>query len=604
MPDSTHIHEDVTGAPSSGFLDNLFESFMPRRQCMNLEADVIWLHVISDALIALAYYSIPIALVYFVRRRRDLQFNWMFLMFAAFILACGTTHVFGIWAIWQPLYRLDGMVKAGTAIISVSTAILLWPLIPRALALPSPGQLAAANAELQREIQERESAQELLSIANEQLERRVVERTRALDEQNLVLQHEIQERIRVGEERKQLLLSERRARSDAERANRHKDEFLATLSHELRTPLNAIMGWAHVIGSSGVDAATIQKGLETIERSVRVQTKLIEDLIDMSRINSGKMRLQIQPIDLVDIVESALQIVQSAAEVKNVRLHKSLPGTAPMKGDPDRLQQVIWNLLSNAIKFTPGGGEVFVHLEQRDGQLALTIRDTGQGIPKDFLPHVFERFRQADSSSTRRFGGLGLGLSIAKHLVDLHGGTLAVGSEGEGKGASFVVTLSPQMELTESKNPHDGATGLPRESSSAVPSDLTGVRVLVIDDEADAREFVRHILVERHAEVELAASAVEGLDRLLAFKPDLVICDMGMPEQDGYGFITAVRALSPEMGGDVLAIALTALAQEDDRIRALTSGFHRHLTKPVEPYTLVALVSTLLQTARNREEKS
>ncbi len=603
MPDSTHIHEVATGTASSGFLDNLFESFMPRRQCMNLEADVIWLHVISDALIALAYYSIPIALVYFVRRRRDLQFNWMFLMFAAFILACGTTHVFGIWAIWQPLYRLDGMVKAGTAIISVSTAILLWPLIPKALALPSPGQLAAANAELEREIQDRESAQENLRIANEQLERRVIERTQALDEQNLVLQHEIQERIRVGEERKQLLLSERRARSDAERANRHKDEFLATLSHELRTPLNAIMGWAHVIGS-GVDAATIHKGLETIERSVRVQTKLIEDLIDMSRINSGKMRLQIQPIDLVDIVESALGIVQSAAEVKNVRLHKSLPETAPMKGDPDRLQQVIWNLLSNAIKFTPAGGEVFVHLEQRDGQLTLTIRDTGQGIHKDFLPFVFERFRQADSSTTRRFGGLGLGLSIAKHLVDLHGGTIAVSSDGEGKGASFVVTLSPQAELSDSTHPDNGEIDLPGEPGSAAPPDLTGVRVLVIDDESDAREFVRHILVERHAEVELAASAVEGLDRLLASKPDLVICDIGMPDQDGYGFITAVRALSTEMGGDVLAVALTSLAQEDDRIRALTSGFHRHLTKPVEPYTLVALVSTLLQATRNREEKS
>jgi PAS domain S-box-containing protein len=400
---------------------------------------------------------------------------------------------------------------------------------------------------------------------------------------------------RVSEDREQLLEAERAARGEAERASLLKDEFLATLSHELRTPLNAILGWSQILRSSQRDEEELTEGLAVIERNTRVQVQLIEDLLDMSRIMSGKVRLDVQRVDLQDTVREAVASVRHAADAKGIRIQTVLdPLAGPVRGDPSRLQQCFWNLLSNAIKFTNKGGKIQVGLERVNSHLEVCVTDDGQGIRPEFLPHLFERFRQGDASTTRRHGGLGLGLSIVKHLVELHGGTVRAKSPGEGMGATFCIELP--LLVVDAHEDRIGRAHPRGASANALAVDhpsLKGITVLAVDDEADARDLIRRVLEECGAEVVLAASSQDAMAILGKVRVDMIISDIGMPGEDGYEFIKKVRALDPERGGHTPAAALTAFARAEDRTRALRAGFQSHVAKPVEPTELTAVVASL-----------
>jgi PAS domain S-box-containing protein len=385
------------------------------------------------------------------------------------------------------------------------------------------------------------------------------------------------------------------ARKEAEDANRIKDEFLATLSHELRTPLTAIIGWSAMLRGNKLDETATANALETIERNAKAQGQIIEDLMDVSRIIMGKLRLDVQTIELAPIIAAAVDAIRPAAEAKNIRLHALLdPQAGPASGDPARLQQVIWNLLTNAVKFTPKGGRVQVRLERINSHIEITVSDTGQGIAPEFLPHVFDRFRQADMKHTRTHGGLGLGLSIVRQLVELHGGTVHAESAGLGQGAIFVVQLPAMVARREPEPPerrHPTAGGGTAPGRLPV---LTGLRVLVADDEADTRALLRVMLEQCGAEVMTAASAAEALRLFEQSRPDVLVSDIGMPEEDGYALIAGVRALEAESGGRVPAIALTAYARAEDRVRVLRAGFQVHVPKPIEPDELLAVVASLV----------
>ncbi|WNZ26914.1 response regulator [Leptolyngbya sp. NK1-12] len=701
--------------------------FIPHGHCYLWKPDLVWLHLASDFLIAVAYYSIPFALVYFVQRRRDLPFNWIFLLFGAFIVACGTTHLMEIWTLWHPTYWISGGLKATTAGISLFTAVQLLPLIPKALALPSPAQLTEANQQLEAQIEERQRIEAELRRYQNELELRVQERTAELVAANKQLQREITERQRIenvlrssqettqrqlvelesiyrntpiglcvldtefrfmrineslaemnglpvsehigrsvrevlpelGEaqaqifqqviqtgtpslnqeirgmtpaqpgieriwrvsyyplrlseqqvlgvnivvqeiteqkqaelERERLLASEQMARAAAEAANRTKDEFLSVLSHELRTPLNAILGWAQMLRSKPqLDAAIVQRALETIERNARGQANLINDLLDISRIITGKLRLNVCPVELITVIEAAIDTVRPAADAKGIQIRAILdPEAGPVSGDVDRLQQVVWNLLSNAVKFTPRGGWVQVRLERVNSQVEIVVSDSGLGINPDFLPFVFDRFQQADSKTTRSHGGLGLGLAIVRHLVELHGGSVSVYSAGLGQGAIFTV----QLPLMVAQPLKEGERVHPRADADALRSDLPqlyGLHILVVDDEVDARELIRMILHQCGAEVSVAASASEAIALLDRLQPDLLISDIGMPNEDGY---TLIRQLRAEFDSKRLpAVALSAYARVEDRTRALAAGFQLHLAKPVNLPELTAAVASL-----------
>jgi signal transduction histidine kinase/CheY-like chemotaxis protein len=393
-----------------------------------------------------------------------------------------------------------------------------------------------------------------------------------------------------------LLDSERAARAEAERMSDLKDDFLATLSHELRTPLSAILGWSQVLRRRKVSDAELQHAIDIIERNARAQTQLIEDLLDMSRITSGKVRLDIQPVEPATFIDAALETVRPAANARGIRLEKVLdPMAGPISGDPSRLQQVVWNLLSNAIKFTPRGGEVRVLLKRVNAHVELSVADTGAGIRAEFLVHMFERFRQADASTTRKHGGLGLGLSIVRHLVELHGGTVRAHSAGEGRGATFVV----ELPLAVAQGAAEADVRLHPAPRRAVPPDyricdLSGLTVLVVDDEPDARELLARVLNDCGAEVMAAGSAREALALFARRRPDLLVSDIGMPEMDGFELLRRVREQENGNGGTRLpAIALTAFARSEDRTRALRAGFLIHVSKPVEPAELVASVASV-----------
>ncbi|MGZ5198444.1 MAG: ATP-binding protein [Telluria sp.] len=400
----------------------------------------------------------------------------------------------------------------------------------------------------------------------------------------------------AAEERKVLLEREREARAEAERTSQMKDEFLATLSHELRTPLSAILGWAQVLRRGGRDGGDLSRGLETIERNARAQAQLIEDLLDMSRITSGKVLLDMQVLNPASFIDAAIDTVRPGADAKSITLEKRFaPDPGLIAGDPARLQQVIWNLLSNAIKFTPRDGHVTVTLARREGHIAITVADSGIGIKPEFITHVFERFRQADASTTRRHGGLGLGLSIVKHLVEQHGGTVRVESAGEGKGASFTIELPLAKAAAARPRGGRGAQPLPTPATQELAvRDLSGVDVLVVDDDRDARELMTRILTDCQATVRTAASAREGFDAFQAARPNILISDLGMPDNDGFELLAWVRALGREHGGNVPAIALTAFARSEDRLRALEAGFSAHISKPVEASELIAAVAGIV----------
>ena len=412
---------------------------------------------------------------------------------------------------------------------------------------------------------------------------------------------DITDRKQHEQEREYLLDSERHARGEAERVNRLKDEFLASLSHELRTPLNAILGWAQLLRVGHDDPRELAQGLEVIERNARVQTQIISDLLDMSRILSGKIRLDIAEIDLPVLVHGAVDTVQHSADAKDITVERFIdPSAGTIVADAGRLQQVLWNLLSNAIKFTPRGGRVTVRLERHANHVELMIRDTGQGIASEFLPHVFERFRQADASTTRKFGGLGLGLSIVKSLVELHGGVIRCHSDGPDTGASFVVTLPIVSRINPDVQPPTSSRQ-PAASSEAPSSRLDGVRVLAIDDEPDTRELVRRLLVDHGADVTTADNADEAL-RLLSSEPfDVLLADIGMPQRDGYELIRDIRRGRAEPNTRIPAAAVTAFARSEDRTRALLSGYQSYVSKPFEPAELVAVVASLSENYGDRD---
>ncbi len=410
---------------------------------------------------------------------------------------------------------------------------------------------------------------------------------------------DISTRKRLEVEREQLLSSERAARNEAERAGRMKDEFLATLSHELRTPLTAIMGWAHVLRTSPADPSKIAQGIETIDRNARAQREIIEDLLDMSRIISGKVRLDLQRVDLAAVAQAALETVTPAAEAKGVHLQVVFDSSAgPVSGDPNRLQQAFWNLLSNAIKFTPSGGQVQMTIAPVHSHLEVSVTDTGEGIQPEFLPYVFDRFRQADGSATRKHGGLGLGLAIVKQLIELHGGTIRVTSPGRGLGSTFTIELP--LTAVQSEYQPRPATRAPGARESVVQSPemysrIDGVKILVVDDELDARQLIRRLLEDCGAVVETAGSANEAIERFNLVRPDILVSDVGMPGEDGYTMIGRIRAIEKAEGWHVPAIALTAYARSEDRTRAIIAGFQMHLSKPIEPAELIASIASLAQ---------
>jgi len=864
-------------------------SFIPHGHCYLWKPGLVWLHLLSDALIALAYYSIPITLFYFVRKRQDLPFDWIFLLFAAFIVACGTTHLMQIWTLWHPTYWLSGAMKAATAIVSLFTAIELVPLVPQALALPSPAQLEQANQDLQSQIIERLRVEQELRKYQNNLEELVRSRTSEIVKTNAQLQQEIAERqrtevalrqsqqiarqqlgeleaiyttapvglsfidtdyrfvrinqrqaqmngllvtehigrtlrevlpeladtfepplqqvieskspmlnceihgttpaqpginrdwvanyypllgndgrvqgvnvvleeitqrkqaeaalrqselyfrtladampqifwtaqpdgwldyhnqrwfeytgmtgeqtqgwgwksvlhpddvqrcvdiwsesVRTGkpyqieyrfrrasdgqyrwflgrafplrdeqgeiirwfgsgtdihdqktalEERDQALKRERVARKEAEGANRLKDEFLAVLSHELRSPLNPIIGWIKLLQNRQLDAHLTHKALQTIERNAKLLMRLIEDLLDISRIIRGKMSLQVEPVDLVQIIEAALETVHLAAEANSIPIQTSLsPDVGLVAGDASRLQQIVWNLLSNAVKFTPPGGRVEVRLSRssqlkvarteldtelldKDGETPtlqeealIIVSDNGKGIKPEFLPHVFDYFRQADSSITRSVGGLGLGLAIVYHLVELHGGTVKAESPGEGQGATFTVTLPLLNNQNQNEQvPHNWEESPAVIASRSLP--LSGVKILLVDDDLDTQSVITMLLEQDGAEVTAVSSAKAALEVLSRSarsaleklsQPHVLVSDIGMPEMDGYALISQVRKLPTAQAGQIPAIALTAYATEADQQQALAAGFDLHLAKPVTADKLLMSVLKVL----------
>jgi PAS domain S-box-containing protein len=402
------------------------------------------------------------------------------------------------------------------------------------------------------------------------------------------------DRVALAIEHARLYEVEQQARRQAEEANRMKDEFLALVSHELRSPLNAILGYAALLRYSGLDAHKVKQAAEVIDRSGKAQAQLIDDLLDTARIISGKLRLELGPVDLVSVIEQAVQTIHPAADAKMISLDTDLPSEiGQITGDPARLQQVVWNLLSNAVKFTPQGGRVEARLERVDPHIRITVGDTGKGISPDFLPYVFDRFRQADSSSARRYGGLGLGLALVKYLVELHGGTIEAASAGEGRGATFKVTLPVRAVAT----PLGEAGGEPVTVKSS--GELAGVRALVVDDEDDARELIETVLTQYGAEVVAVSSASEAYMLLTAtppqWRPDVMVTDIGMPGEDGYSLIRRVREWERDRGAYTPAVALTAYGRVEDRMRALNAGFQMHVAKPVEPAELAVVIMSLVR---------
>jgi PAS domain S-box-containing protein len=394
-----------------------------------------------------------------------------------------------------------------------------------------------------------------------------------------------------------LLAEAQAARRHAEEASRLKDEFLATLSHELRTPLTSMLGWVQMLRAGILSPDKQQKAVEIIERNTRAQAQLVEDILDVSRIITGKLRLEVQRVELAQVVEAAVESVRPAADARGVSLQVLVDAeVGPVLGDSTRLQQIIWNLLSNAVKFTPRGGQVRTSVAKRDAVALIQVTDTGQGIAPDFLPHVFERFRQADSTTTRSHGGLGLGLAIVKHLAELHGGSVEASSEGPGQGSTFTVRLpfmAVLQQMTGTQAPAELVPRLPELADLKPPPGLTGLHVLVVDDEEGAREMLRTLLSNRGLRVSVASSASEGLAALRRERPEVLISDIGMPGEDGYTLLQRVRALAPEEGGRTPAVALTAYSRAEDRTRALQAGFDMHLPKPVEATELLLVLATL-----------
>jgi signal transduction histidine kinase len=440
--------------------------------------------------------------------------------------------------------------------------------------------------------------QEALRIGQEELEQRIADRTRELAAANVALSAEIEERAKIENERVQLLRREQAARLEAERANRLKDEFLATLSHELRTPLNAIMGWAHVLGQSAQDRDTVQRAATVIRQNATSQSQLIDDILDVSRIIGGKLVLDTTPVSLHTVIDDAIDSLAPAAAAKSIQVIRTLDREIKVIGDRNRLQQIVWNLVSNALKFTPKGGRVEVTLSEGGGDAQIEVIDSGIGISPEFLPYVFDRFRQADSSMSRRHSGLGLGMAIVRHLVELHGGTVSVESEGDNKGTTFRLQLSrhaaAEPEMADSPYRPGRDLGIEAELEQ-----LDGMHILIVEDDTDSRNVLAVLLQRLGALVEAVASAREAFDRVSRRRPDVLVSDIGMPDEDGYSLIRRVRQLGGE--GRVPAIALTAYARKQDADEAIASGYDRHLPKPVAPADLIRAIKSVRAESTNNK---
>ncbi|HEV7642500.1 MAG TPA: ATP-binding protein [Pyrinomonadaceae bacterium] len=399
-------------------------------------------------------------------------------------------------------------------------------------------------------------------------------------------------------ERDALLSREQEARQQAETASRTKDDFLGLLSHELRTPLNAILGWTRMLSTGSLNEEFVGRAIETIDRNAKLQSRLIEDMLDVSRIISGKLRLDAQPTDLTTVINASVDTLRPAADAKDIRVYVILDfGAGNVLGDPVRLQQVAWNLLANAIKFTPRGGSIRISLERINSHVELTVSDSGGGIAEDFLPHVFDRFRQADSTSSKKHGGLGLGLSIVRHLVELHGGTVEAANREEESGAIFTVKLPVMALRQQTEQTADQSERVHPAANWSVPFDcppeLKGVKVLAVEDEKDARDLLIAVLEQCGAEVRTCESVAQALEMLKEMKPDVLISDIGLPGEDGYSLIRKVRALEEGTGRRLPAVALTAFARVEDRLKALTEGYNMHVSKPVEPAELALVIASL-----------
>jgi signal transduction histidine kinase/CheY-like chemotaxis protein len=412
------------------------------------------------------------------------------------------------------------------------------------------------------------------------------------------LEAEIKERELVEERLRLALVGEQMARAEAETANRMKDEFLATVSHEIRTPLNAIIGWSHLLRSSRLDEATIARAIETIDRNAKSQAQLIEDILDVSRMITGKLRLNNELVDIASVINAAIDSVQLAIDSKDLQLEVTLdPSARHTVGDANRLQQVVWNLLANAIKFTPSGGRIEVKVERAGRNVQIRVTDTGQGISKNFLPFIFDRFRQADGSTTRQHGGLGLGLAIVRHLVELHGGTIRAESAGEGQGATFTINLPLAPQGTKVRKKVTGNL-LRKESAdakfSSVPS-LNEVKVLLVDDDPDTLQILSVMLAESQAVVQTAATVAEALEILEWYQPHVLVSDLAMPDEDGYSLIGKLRARERQTGTRTPAVALTSYVRVEDRTRALSAGFNLFVPKPAQPDELIIAIASLAE---------
>jgi signal transduction histidine kinase/ActR/RegA family two-component response regulator len=412
------------------------------------------------------------------------------------------------------------------------------------------------------------------------------------------LETEIKERRQVGERMQLALFGEQMARAEAEAANRMKDEFLATVSHELRTPLNAIIGWSHLLRSGRLDEETAVRAMDTIDRNAKVQAQLIEDILDVSRVITGKLHLHTEQVDIASVINAAIDSVQLAIDSKDLHLEVTLdPSARHTVGDPGRLQQVVWNLLSNAIKFTPSSGRIEVKVKRADGQLRLRVSDTGCGIDLEFLPFIFDRFRQADGTTTRNHGGLGLGLAIVRHLVELHGGSIKAESAGVGKGSTFIIMLPLAPQTTTRRKKASGGLRAEEISNgrfSSQPS-LDDVKVLLVDDDPDTLEVVRVMLDGTKAIIETAASVSEALEIMVWFRPQVLVSDLAMPGEDGYSLISKLRALEAKSGSRIAAIALTSYVRVEDRAQALAAGFNMFVPKPVQPEELISAIANLAE---------
>ena len=421
-----------------------------------------------------------------------------------------------------------------------------------------------------------------------------------LQQKARTLKSEIKERERVEEELRASLSREQIARSEAETANRMKDEFLATVSHELRTPLNAIIGWSHMLRGGKLDEETVARAIETIDRNAKSQAQLVEDILDVSRVITGKLRLNIAPVDVASVINAAIDSVQLAAESKGIELEVTLdPSARHILGDASRLQQIVWNLLSNAIKFTSSGGHVAVRLKRSDREAQVQVTDSGAGITADFLPHIFDRFRQADGTTTRRHGGLGLGLSIVRHLVELHGGTVQAHSAGEDQGSTFTVglPLPPASKPLRKRRTETGSLW-PKPSNkqhASSQASLADLRVLLVDDDQDTLQVLSVMLADSGAKVQVAASAAEALEILEWYRPDVLVSDLAMPNEDGYSLIAKIRSLETEKEGQLPAVALTSHTRIEERARALSAGFNMFVPKPIEPTELVSAIANLAE---------